>query len=168
MVPFTEPFRHTTYMQHYRGKSFVRTCWWIRVHTLLSGTPLQLSFDGNSELAVSNPQTKCTSAYSVQKKRHVYGCHWTHFTGRGDCAACYVTYHSHRYNYVTGLTPAHISEIWTAANSVNRWESDRCGRDISDWEFALEINPEILTLMPGTPCISTCIWKFTLLRLWAG
>jgi len=44
-------------------------------------------------------------------------------------------------------------------------EFGHCVRDITDSELTLEINPEILTLTPGTPCISNFIWKITLFTL---
>ena len=38
-------------------------------------------------------------------------------------------------------------------NSLNRYELYPCVYDIFDSESALELNPKIVTLTPGTPCI---------------
>jgi len=34
---------------------------------------------------------------------------------------------------------------------------DPCAYDIFDSESALELNPEVVTLTPGTPCICKCL-----------
>jgi len=36
---------------------------------------------------------------------------------------------------------------------MNRYELDPCVYDVFDSEWALELNPEVVTLTPGTPCI---------------
>ena len=35
----------------------------------------------------------------------------------------------------------------------NFWQKDRCAYDISDAELPLELNPTVVALSAGTPCI---------------
>jgi len=48
------------------------------------------------------------------------------------------------------------------SSRLNRWEFDPCVYDAFDSESALQLNPEVVTLTPGTPCIR--VWDA---RVWS-
>jgi len=47
---------------------------------------------------------------------------------------------------------------------MNRCELDPCVCDVFDSKSALELNPEVVTLTPGTLCINTALLNSTFLQ----